>query len=215
MFALVAVISMSVIALFKYTVCTSLVTVTSGNGFTVIVAIVVASPQSGVLSLVTVTVTSNMPLSVGVPLIVVPLQLTPAGRPSTLIMFALVAVISMSVIALFIHTVCTSLVTVTSGNGFTISVNSAVAVLHSGVWSLVTVTVALNVPLCLGAPLIVVLPSHVTPVGRPSTLVIVPLVAVMVMSSIELPRHTVCTSLVTVTSGNGFTVMVTVAVAVP
>ena len=212
---LVAVISMSVIALFIHTVCTSLVTVTSGNGLTLIVAVVVASPQSGVLSLLTVTVTSNVPLTVGVPLIVVPLQLTPVGRPVTLVIVPLVAVISMSVIALFIHTVCTSLVTVTSGNGFTVSVNAAVAPPQFGLWLLVTVTVTSNVPLTVGVPLIVVLPSHVTPAGRPSTLVIVALVAVMVMASIAVPLHTFWASLVTDTSGNGLTLIVTYAFASP
>ena len=70
-----------------------------------IVTSAVAVPQTGVWSLVTVTVTLYVPLTVGAPLIVVPLQLTPAGRPVTLVIVALVAVISMSVIALFIHTV--------------------------------------------------------------------------------------------------------------
>ena len=63
-------------------------------------------------------------------------------------------------------------------------------------------------------PLIVV-PLQLTPVGRPVTLVIVPFVAVISMVSIELPRHTVWTSLVTVTSGNGLTVSVNSASAAP
>ena len=93
-------------------------------------------------------------------------------------------------------------------------VTVAVAVPQSGVWSLPTVTVALNVPLTVGVPLIVV-PLQFTPVGRPSTLFIVPLVAVISMSVIAMFTHVIWSSLVTDTSGNGFTVMVTVAVAVP
>ena len=70
-----------------------------------------AMPQLGVWSLLTVTVTLNVPYSVGVPLIVpvAPdeslLQLTPVGRPVTFSIVAWVAVISMAVIALFSHTV--------------------------------------------------------------------------------------------------------------
>ena len=98
-----------------------------------------------------------MPLSVGVPLIfVLPFQVTPAGRPVTLVTVALTGAIVISVIALFIHTVWTALVTVTDGSGFTVIVTSAVAVPHPAGWSLVTVTVTSNVPLSVGVPLIVV-----------------------------------------------------------
>ncbi len=83
-----------------------MLTVTSGSGFTVILTYAYAMPQLGVWSLLTVTVTLYVPLAVGVPLIVVlPSQFTPAGSPVTLVIVAFVAVISISCIGLFIHTV--------------------------------------------------------------------------------------------------------------
>ena len=88
-------------------------------------------------------------------------------------------------------------------------VTSAVAVKFC-VWLLVTVTVALNVPLSVGVPLIVVLLSQYTPVGSPVTLVIVALVAVISMSVIALFRHTVCTLFVTDTSGDGIWIQLAV-----
>ena len=170
-------------------------------------------PHSGVWSLFTVTVAVNSPLTVGAPLIVVPpSQSTPAGRPVTLSIVAFVAVMVMASMSLFIHTVCAALDTDTSGNGLTVMVTVAVAVPQPGVWSLVTVISTSNVPLCVGAPLIVVLPLvQVTPVGRPVTLVTVALTGAMVISVIALFIHTVCSGISTVTSGNGFTVTLIVS----
>ena len=119
-----------------------------------IVIVAVAVPQPGVWLLVTVTVA--VPPASGIPVIVVPLHVKPAGSPSTFAIVPFVAVISMVSIELPRHTVWLEFVTVTSGNGFTVSVNSAVAVPQPGVWSLVTVTVTGNEPLTVGVPLIVV-----------------------------------------------------------
>ena len=178
----------------SHTVCAVDDNVTVGSGFTVIVTSAVAVPQPGVWLLATVTVA--VPLSVGVPLIVVPLQLTPSGRPVTLVIVAFVAVISMSTIASPAHTVWLSFVTVTSGSGFTVILTYAYAVPQLGVWSLLTVTVTLNVPYSVGVPLIVpVAPDEsllqLTPVGRPVTPSIVAWVAVISMAVIALFSHTV------------------------
>ena len=67
----------------------------------------------------------------------------------------------------------------------------AYAMPQLGVWSLLTVTVTLYVPLAVGVPLIVVLPSQFTPAGSPVTPSIVAWVAVISMAVIALFSHTV------------------------
>ena len=76
------------------------------------------------------------------PLIVVPLQVAPVGKPSTLVIVAFVAVMLTSVISAFWQIVCVATSTLTSGNGLTTISTVAVFVPHEGVWLEVTVTVA-------------------------------------------------------------------------
>ena len=75
------------------------------------------------------------------PLIVVPLQVAPVGKPSTLVIVAFVAVMLTSVISVLRQIVCVATSTLTSGNGLTVMLIVSLSLPQLGVWSLVPVTV--------------------------------------------------------------------------
>ena len=78
------------------------------------------------------------------PLIVVPLQVAPVGKPVTLVIVAFVALTFTVDIAEFWQIVCVGLSTLTSGSGFTTIVAVAVPLgVHDGDWLLVAVTTIL------------------------------------------------------------------------
>ncbi len=155
------------------------------KGVTVIVPVVVAGGQPPVV----VTVYVNVPLAVGVPLMVTTFAaqepVTPAGKPVTVAPVAPVVAKVMLVKAELIQTV-RLMPAATVFKGVTVIVPVVVA----GGQPPVVVTVYVNVPLAVGVPLIVTtFPAQdpVTPAGKPVTVApVAPVVANVMLVNGEL-----------------------------